>query len=261
MTAAHVYSSLPAAHCLLERFMSPSTSMRNLLLTALLVLSACGDPSASAPGDVVAMPAEALKAVPLSDLQFNDYKLQEIATNLVREARARGTDAIPARHRIDGLLRLESSLGHTTAALERVNSLALRITAADSGEWAQLRGRAAVELNRSDDTSRRVQDLLARWQREKGDAALRHLSSNYQRFIGSAEWERRFYEFVSRRPMDAATWAWLILHYRREATQQHYGKADAELAYRLYLVTNGFAGADEARRTFSVPGIEIETAP
>lgn len=227
------------------------------LLTILLLLTACGSPS-SRTAETIA--AEKLEPIPVSDLQFNDYALQDAATRLVREARLRGIDSIPARHRIDALLRLEASLGRSTAAMDRVNVLVGHITAADIGEWAELRRRAALDLRgKNDDVSRRVEDLLSRWDQEKSESASRFLASNYERFISSAEWERRFHEFVARRPMDAATWAWLLYRHRADVTRQHYGKADPELAYRHYLVTGGFGNPDEARRVFSVPGVAIET--
>lgn len=222
----------------------------------LLLLSACGSPSTPTEN---AVPAQKLEPIPISDLQFNDYGLQDIASRLGREARLRGIDSIPARHRIDALLRLEASLGRSTAAMARVDVLVSHITATDIGEWAELRRRAAREVaGKNDEVSRRVHDLLWRWEQEKAESTLRYLSSNYERFISHAEWERRFHEFVSKRPMDAATWAWLLYRHRAEVTRQHYGKANPELAYRHYLVTGGFGKAEEARQLFSVPGVTIE---
>jgi hypothetical protein len=233
--------------------------MHRLSTMLLLFLAACGSPSTQPRGEV-AVAAEPLASIPVSDLQFTDYGLQDVAMTLAREARLRGIDRIEGRHRIDGLLRLEASLGRSTDAMQRVDTLVAHITATDVGEWAELRRRAAIDVRgKHDDVSRRVQDLLWRWEQEKSESALRYLSSNYERFISGAEWERRFYEFVSRRPMDAATWAWLLFRYRADATRAHYGKANAELAYRHYLVTGGFGPPDEARRVFSVPGIAVET--
>jgi hypothetical protein len=59
------------------------------------------------------------------------------------------------------------------------------------------------------------------------------------------------------RPMDAATWGWLVLRDHRTVTRQQYGRADSELAYRFYLESSGLGDGREARRVFSVPGVEV----
>ncbi|MGZ5432694.1 MAG: hypothetical protein ACXW31_10360 [Thermoanaerobaculia bacterium] len=78
--------------------------------------------------------------------------------------------------------------------------------------------------------------------------------------MSSMEWERRFHDFVAARPVDAATWGWLLLRANEQATKQQYGRADAETAYRYYLELTGLGDGREAKRIFSVPGIEIAEA-
>jgi hypothetical protein len=231
-------------------------------LALLLMLVACGRPSSPPAREVAGDVRDASRTVPISDLHFQDHLLEEIAADLVRRARARGIDVSSGRNRVERLIRLEASLGGSTVALERVNSLAAQVTAHDAGRWAKLRQRADLELSsRDDEVSERVRDLLQRWQLRKTDTAWSHLSSNYKYFIGRDGWEREFHEFISARPADAATWAWLILRDDASSVKQQYGKADAETAYRFYLELSQLGDAREARRTFSVPGIEILEAP
>lgn len=228
----------------------------------VLMLVACGRPSSPPARELADDVRDGSRAVPISDLHFQDQVLEEIAADVVRRARARGIEVSSGRNRVERLIRLEASLGVSTAALERVNSLSSLLTANDSGRWAKLRQRADLELSgRDDEVSRRVADLLKRWQGEKSDVAWSHLSSNYKYFIGRDGWEREFHEFVSARPADAATWAWLILRYDAASVQQQYGKADSESAYRFYLELSQLGDAREARHVFSVPGVEISVAP
>jgi hypothetical protein len=230
--------------------------MKRILLLAVL-LSACSDRPATSV-DTTAAPREASMSAPITDLRFNDYLLQQIADDLVRKARGRNITTVSGRHRVDRLLVLEASLGHSTRAMERVNRLVLDLTETDISRWAELRKRAAAEFRgRSDPISLRVSDLLERWQIAKLESASRYLSSNYRNYISTPEWERRFHEFISKRPIDEATWAWLVLHYESAETRREYGRADSESAYRLYLVQNSFGTGRHARELFTVPGIEI----
>lgn len=225
----------------------------------LLILIACsGEPStpASALADE---PRPVTQTAPVSDLRFNDEQLQRIAANLVREARLRGIDAAPGPNRVERLLWLEGRLGSSTLALRRTNALVTQLTTTDASQWGKLRQQAAREFStRDDETARRVADMLTRWQQRKTEAVFQYLSSNYRtRFISSLDWEHRFHDFVTERPMDAATWGWLVSRAYAEETRQQYGQASAESAYRFYLEFSGLGDGREAKRIFSVPGIEI----
>ena len=226
--------------------------MRRLLLT-LVVLAACSSPDPE--------PAEQPRApsAPIADLQFNDYELQKVATHLRRKAELQGIHTSPGRNRVERLLALEASLGVSNLAFNRVSELAARMTVTDVSQWAKLRQRAERDFaNRDDETARRVRDLLARWQRRKSEEVYAYLSSNYEStYITSLEWERRFHAFVTERPMDAATWGWLLLREHPEDARGQYGRADAESAYRFYLEYSGLGDGREARLIFSVPGVEI----
>src|SRR5688572_11217969 len=231
-------------------------------LAMIFILTSCGSPSSTSPPELASDVRDGFRAVPISDLHFKDHQLEQIAANLVRKAHQRGIHVSSGRNRVERLLSLEASLGGSSLALQRVNSLVTQITATDAGRWAKLRQRAELEFSgRDDEVSRRVRDMLKRWQWEKSDAARSHLSSNYKYFMSREGWEREFYEFVSTRPADAATWAWLILRYDASSVTQQYGRADAEAAYSFYLEFSRLSDAGEARRTFSVPGIEIPDAP
>lgn len=209
----------------------------------LLLLGACSRPAATPAHDVEERPQEVPRAAPLSDLQFKDYQLQVIAMELIREARSRDIEEVTGRNRIERLLLLESSLGNSQHALDRVNELTRHLLAADASRWAKLRQRAALDLaGRNDPDATRARDLVTAWQREKSAIAFRYLSSNYTRFISSMEWERRFHEFIATRPTDVATWAWLLLY---EDPKTHH--ADAETAYRNYLAATGAAEPSTAR--------------
>lgn len=223
-----------------------------------LILTGCGNPSSPRADDAANGAPARGQAVPISDLHFNDYQLEEIAVSLVRRAEQRGIDVSHGRNRVERLISLEASLGRSTLALARVNALVSLITATDAGRWAKLRQRADLEFSRRDDeVARRVSDLLQRWQLRKSEVAWSHLSSNYRYFISREGWEREFHQFVSARPPDAATWAWLILRYDAPSVKQQYGTADAEAAYRFYLEFSRLGEARQAREVFSVPGIEI----
>lgn len=224
----------------------------------LLAVMGCGSPPSPPAGGLVEEPREAVRAAPLSDLEFTDELLQSIALDLVREARLRGIQEVSGRNRVDRLLRLEASIGRSEDALYRVNQLAAMLTAHDASEWAKLRHRAELELSgRRDPVAQRVLDLLARWRVEKSEIAFRYLSSNYSMFMSRMEWERRFHDFVAARPADAATWGWLLLREDAEAPRREYGRADAETAYRYYLRRIGLGNAREAQQLFSVPGVQI----
>jgi hypothetical protein len=216
--------------------------MKRLALL-LLLLGACSQPASTPATDIEERPREIARAAPVSDLQFNDYQLQVIAMDLIREARSRGIEEISGRNRIERLLLLESSLGTSQHALDRVNELTRHLLAADASRWAKLRQRAELDLaNRTDPDATRARELIAAWQREKSAIAFRYLSSNYTRFISSMEWERRFHEFIATRPADVAAWAWLLAH--DNAQTPH---ADAETAYRNYLAETGAAEPSTAR--------------
>lgn len=233
---------------------------RRSLAAILLLLGACGSPSSGPP--VSQEPRELVRATPVSDLQFNDWQLQTIARDVIREARLRGIEEVSGRNRVDRLLRLETSLGRSQDAMLRVNQLVAHLTSHDSSRWAKLRQRAEVEFNgRNDETAKRVRDLLARWRHEQSDIVFDYLSSNYKAYISSMEWERRFHDFVAARPVDAATWGWLLLREDADAPRREYGRADAETAYRYYLRHIGLGNAREARELFSMPGIEIAVPP
>ncbi len=228
------------------------------LAAVLLILSACGSPPAPPALEISDEAAPLVRTTPVTDLQFSDQLLQGIAMNLIREARARGIEEISGRTRIDRLLLLEASLGDSHLALDRVNELVRHLTNHDVSEWARLRQRAEVEFAGRDDVlARRVSDLLERWRHEKSACAFRYLSSNYRTFMSRMEWESRFHDFVSTRPVDAATWGWLLLREYPQETRRQYGRADAEAAYRYYLHLTGLGEGREAKRIFSVPGIEI----
>jgi hypothetical protein len=229
---------------------------QGIALLLLVIISACRKPN-DVPRNSFDDDQVVLRSTPITDLQFNDVMLQEIATQLVREARSRGINEISGQNRIDCLLRLEASLGRSHLALDRVNELVSHLIANDAGPWAKIRQRGELQSNGRTEGARRVATLLARWRRRKADIAFEYLSSNYSRFISSAEWERRFHEFIAGEPLDVATWAWLLVQDDPQRVRQRYGRVSAELAFRNYLEVRGVGGANEARRMFSVPGIEI----
>jgi hypothetical protein len=230
-----------------------------LIVGSLLpVLMGCNGPAETRRGDDFAVAEDVLPTRPVTDLQFKDVLLQEIATHLVREARSRGIEEVSGATRIECLLRLEASLGRSQLALDRVNELVSHFTANDAGSWAKIRQQTEMRFGRrKDEGARRVNALMERWRHRKAEIAFEYLSSNYSRFISSAEWERRFHEFVVAQPADTATWAWLLMQNDPEGLRQLYGRVNAELAYRNYLEARGVGGAKEARQLFSVPGIEI----
>jgi hypothetical protein len=225
-----------------------------LWLVVLLAMMACSDDRTP----VREQPREPEREVSLDDLRFSDEPLQAIANRLVAEARRRGIQTSSGRTRIDRLLRLEAFLGGTLAQT-RVNRLAAQLVLNDVSDWATLRQQAERDFARgSDETSVRVRDLLVRWRRRKAEIAYTFLSSNYrQRFISSDGWEQRFHEFVSERPYDAATWGWLLLRAHAGDARAQYGRADSETAYRFYLEFAGLGDGREARRVFSVPGVQV----
>ena len=229
------------------------------LVLLLLIAGGCAG-KASPPAVEVADDARrGTMTAPIADLEFDDDGLQAIAANVVSRARDRGIDSSAGRNRIERLLSLEASLGESTLALERTNALVARLTTTDASQWAKLRHQAARELGgRDDEVSRRVTDLLARWQRRKTECAFDYLSANYGKgHITSLEWEKRFHDFVAERPLDAATWGWLVLRAYASEARQQYGRADTESAYRFYLEYSGLGDGREARRIFSVPGIDV----
>ena len=227
------------------------------MVAAMLILGACGD----RPATRTAEPEwrEAITTAPIDDLTFQDVQLQAIATSLVRQARVRGIITSTGRSRVERLLSLESAVGRSDLALDRVNKLAADLFMTDGSQWAKLRRRAADEFGRCDDgVARRVSEMLLRWQRRRLEHAFRFLSSNYtSRYLTTMEWERRFHQFVQEQPMDAATWGWLVLREYGAATRQQYGRADSESAYRYYLESSGLGDGRESRDLFSVPAVEI----
>jgi len=233
------------------------------LAALLLIVTACSSPPGPGVGELPeGQPDDAVRAAPVTDLEFTDVILHGIARELVAEARLRGIQEISGRNRVDRLLRLEAAMGNSEAALQRVNQLVSLMVAHDASEWARLRQRAETEFSgRHDPVARRVTDLLVRWRHEKSDIAFRYLSSNYTYFISRMEWERRFHDFVAERPADAATWGWLLLREDADAPAREYGRADAETAYRYYLKRIGLGNAREAEQLFSVPGVAIAEAP
>lgn len=225
------------------------------LLPAIVLLAACSDPAPERTFATEPPPPVA----PVSDLHFKDEQLQAIAAELREQAHVRGIRTSPGRNRIERLLALEAAVSGEGLAFKRVNALMRQITATDASQWGKLRQRAEKEFaTGNDEVAKRVQDLLARWQRRKADIVFTYLSTNYRStHIRSIEWERRFHEFVTERPYDTATWGWLLLREYADEAQQQYGRADAESAYRFYIVFSGLNDGSEARRMFSVPGIEI----
>lgn len=225
----------------------------------LLVLAACSSPPPAPVVETSAPPP----AAPIGDLSFNDSTLHAAATTLKQQARLRGIETSRGRTRVERLLALEAEIGGSAAALNRVNELMSYMTATDMSLWAKLRQRADRDLaGRDDEAARRVRDLLGRWSRRKSEEVFRYLSSNYQtHIIWPIEWERRFHSFIAERPVDAATWGWVVLQYHGQDAWQQYGRADAESAYRFYLELSGLGDGREARRIFSVPNVAIETAP
>src|SRR5687767_5182582 len=167
-----------------------------LLAMRRIAACACSNPASAPPKEVDEPPREIVRVSPVTDLRFNDYQLQVIAMDLIREARLRGIEEVAGCNRVERLLVLESTLGNSHVALDRVNELTRHLTAADASRWAKLRQRASLELRtRTDPDARRVRAMLSRWQQEKSAIAFRYLSSNYTRFISGMEWERRFHEF------------------------------------------------------------------
>lgn len=227
------------------------------VLAAVVLLAACSREPAPA---AVEQPRHTAATVPISDLEFNDAHLQAIATHLRQQAQARGIDAVPGRNRVEALLALEVVIRGEGLAFQRVHRLVSEMTMTDVSQWGKLRQRAERDFaKRGDEAAMRVRDLLERWQKRKSEMMYRYLSSNYQTTrIPSLEWEKRFHDFVTERPMDAATWGWLLLSEHADDAQRQYGRADAESAYRFYLEFSGLGDGREARSIFSVPGIEIE---
>lgn len=229
-----------------------------LLLIASFVLTACGEHATPAT-HVPAATHDELRTASIDELQFNDMQLQSIASVLVARAHARRISTSSGRNKIEQLLSLEGQLGNSELAVSRVNKLADEMVMTDGTQWAKLRRRAqaAVE-SRQDEAGTRVRDLLTRWQRERLEIIFAYLSSNYsRRWIPSYEWERRFHDFVKERPLDAATWGWIVLQRYRMETRNEYGRANSELAYRYYLESTGLGDGREAHLIFSVPRIEI----
>jgi hypothetical protein len=210
-------------------------------------------------GYLVAALLIAATAQPIDDLHFNDAQLERIAGVLVQQARSHGIHTSAGRNRIERLLSLESQVGTSDLALNRVDKLVSDMTMTDATQWSKLRRSAAGTYARRDDAAaRRVKDLLRRWQREQLEIISDYLSSNYSKpYIASLEWERRFHQFAARRPIDAATWGWLLLQSHRAEVMKQYGRADSEMAYRYYLEFSGLGDGREARLVFSVPGVEI----
>jgi hypothetical protein len=227
------------------------------MVAAMLILSACSD----RPATRTAEPEwrEEIAPAPIDDLTFRDVPLQSIAANLIRQARARGITTSTGRSRVERLIALESSVGGSDLAINRVNRLTADLARTDGSQWAKLRGRAADDFSRCDDgVGRRVSEMLQRWQRRRLEHAFRFLSSNYTTpYLTTMEWERRFHQFVQEQPMDAATWGWLVLREYSAAAGQQYGHADAETAYRYYLESSGLGDGRESRDLFSVPGVAI----
>jgi hypothetical protein len=101
-------------------------------IASIFIITACGSPSSPPAREVAVEAQDGFHAVPISDLHFKDHRLEEIAANLVRSAHQRGIDVSSGRNRVERLLSLEASLGGSSLALERVNSLVAQITATDA---------------------------------------------------------------------------------------------------------------------------------
>jgi hypothetical protein len=230
--------------------------MRPLVAVFLLLFLACSGRNSEP--EVVAAETQPPPLGPIEDLDFNDPDLQEIATELVREARLRGIHESAGETRVERLLALEGMLGGTRA-LRHVERLVDRLAMTDGTQWAKLRRKTESEFSgRKDDAGKRVNEMLLRWKRERLNESLRYLSSNYtQNYIHSREWERRFAAFLAARPLDAAAWGWVVAREYGKDVAAQYDRTDAESAYRYYLEFSGLGTNDDVRRIFSVPGIEI----
>ena len=230
--------------------------MRAILGVLLALTLACsnGGPAAAPDAEVQAPPSRSI-----ADLEFDDPELQRIATALVAEAQRRGIEESTGATRVERLLDLEGKVGGSRA-LKRVEWLVGRLTFTDGTQWAKLRRRAENEFHgKNDEVARRVNELMTGWKRERLNAAMRFLSSHYgDGYIHSREWERRFADYVAARPLDAATWGWLVAREHQADVAAQYGRSDAESAYRFYLEFSGLGTNDDAERVFSVPGIEIK---
>lgn len=228
-------------------------------IAVVLILLGCGGETPTPATEVDDQPPVITVTAPLSDLRFKDEQLQQIAERLIPEARRRGIEAVPGANRVERLLWLEGQLGSSSHALARANELVTHLTTTDASQWGKLRQQVAREFStRDDEVAKRVNDLLRRWQQRKAESAFRYLSSNYKTaYMTSWNWEQRFHDFVTERPIDAATWGWLLLRMHAADAQKQYGRADAESAYRFYLEFSGLGNGREAREIFSVPGIEI----
>ena len=225
----------------------------------IVVLAACSAPMARPPAHA-AVAGEPTR--PVADLRFQDPELDSISVKYVREAQARGIVEIAGRTRADRLMALESALGNRSTARDRIDALAAEMIGRDVSQWAGLRAGALREFHgRADEAGLRVGDLIDRWQRQRFEAAMDYISSNYTTlYVPSIEWERRFHDFIRATPRDATTWGWLVLYEESPNVESQYGRADAETAYRYYLEFSGLGTAGEARDLFSVPGIALDAA-
>ena len=232
--------------------------MRPHVTVLFLLLAMCSGRDAVRPAAEPA--AEPVITRPITDLHFKDEELDFIAANLRLKAERRGIRESSGATRVERLLALEASIGGQSFAMQRVNAITSRLMMNDGSRWAKLRARADAEFRgREDEVAKRVIDLLDRWQRRRLAETMSYLSSNYAdgSHLWHLEWEVRFAAFAAERPLDAATWGWLVARALREDVAAQYGRVDEEHGYRFYLELSGLGTHRDARRLFSVPGIAV----
>ena len=121
------------------------------VVAAMLVLSACSDPSPPPAQDIADESLPVAPAAPITDLRFKDDRLQAISADLTREARFRGIEVSSGHNRVERLLSLEASLGGSSLALNRVNALVVEMTARDVSQWARVRQKAGRDFSKGDE--------------------------------------------------------------------------------------------------------------
>ncbi len=226
---------------------------RFALAVALLAATACAPRERARPAPE---PAPPIVAYDIGELRFSDWELDDIAKMRAHQARSRGIDTIKATSKVDALVMLESTLDATPMALDRFNNFARNAMWSDKGAWSELRLRARREYTGDDAVARRVRSLLEEWDRQKLRVVVADLENRKWKWdYSEGRWESEFHDFVRKRPLHAATWAWLVLGERRKDIQGSYGKSDLEHAYRFYLDLTRFGTAEEARELFALAGL------